>query len=293
MNQLFTINSSNYKPISFRDRYFYDYYEIAQSFLKTKLNTNDIDRLLKPMLKEGGNITWHGKFNGDFKRLNEWDSNLIEKVKKELDAFTRTTQELSNSLKVKSDPENKEWGNLIADLFQLERIIVINNDLGDWALLWGWDFMTKDENKLPNLEPSRKSDELEVSDNPEVSIDPVKDISTKGDSEPNDYENIIKDEVNEEKEYDEELVGPEPKVIYVERVGCLGRIKRLLRWISYRFWALFWLILYTLLIIWLCRYCDRPNCDAYCEKLKKTKEELKDLEQRVRERCDTTYVKPR
>ncbi len=84
----------------------------------------------------------------------------------------------------------------------------------------------------------------------------------------------------------------EPPVIdKSNNVGCLGRIVRILRWISYRFWGLFWLIIYTLLVIWLCRYCNRPNCDAYCEKLKETKKELKLLEERVRERCDSTYVR--
>jgi len=298
MNQLYSINSSNYTPISFRERYFYDYYEIAQSFLKTKLNANDIDRLLKPMLKEGGNITWHGKYNGDFKRLNEWDEKLVEKVKKELDDFIKSTQSLSSLLKVKPDPENKEWGNLIADLFHLERIIVINNNQGDWALLWGWDFMTKDENKLPKLEPSVKPippspGEIITGDDPDEIPDPVQPKSPQpvtqplggGEGAPNPIP------IPPVKPTDPEE--PIKTTASSEKVGCLGRIKRLLRWISYRFWALFWLFIYTLLIIWLCRYCDRPNCDAYCEKLKKTKEELKRLEERVRERCDTTYIKSR
>ena len=110
-------------------------------------------------------------------------------------------------------------------------------------------------------------------------------------------ERPITEEENEKGEINEAplvipIEAPGPEKIQ-NRIGCFGRIKRWLRWISYRFWGLFWLLIYTLLIIWLCKYCDRPNCDAYCEKLKKTKEELKRLEERVRERCDTTYVKPR
>ena len=301
MNLLYSINSANYKPISFRERYFYDFYEIINSFLKTKLNANDNNRLLKPMLIGDGNINWYGDYSGDFKRLTEWDPQLNNKVKLEFEQFILATQELAKSLKNKQDDDNKAWGDLISDLFQHDCNILINNDQGEWGILWGWDFMSNNENKLPKLEPTFKPEvtveKEQLVDEPIDKKDPPIEVvktnepkvtTTDVDPAPKP-ENIIEEE--EEKE-DELPVGAEPKIIYVERIGCLGRIKRLLRWISYRFWALFWLIIYTLLIIWLCRYCDRPNCDAYCEKLKKTKEELKDLEERVRERCDTTYVKP-
>jgi hypothetical protein len=256
------------------------------------------------MLASGGQINWYGKYEGDFKRLNECNPNVSEKVKLEFNTFIEKTDELSTSLKNKRDADNTEWGNLIANLFQHDRIILIANEKSDWGILWGWDFMSNNENKLPKLEPTYKPEKIIEQEQPVVvpvvtDDDEINDVKTKQpivtttnvDPTPNP-EDIIEDEVDEEDKEDELPVGAEPKIIYVERIGCLGRIKRLLRWISYRFWALFWLIIYTLLIIWLCRYCDRPNCEAYCEKLKKTKEELKDLEERVRERCDTTYVKP-
>lgn len=302
MNLLFSINSSNYKPISFRERYFYDFYDIVDSFLATKLDPEDKNRLLKPMLVSGGQINWYGKYEGDFKRLNDCNTSVSEKVKFEFNAFIEKTDELSSSLKNKRDSDNSEWGNLIANLFQNDRIILIANDKSDWGILWGWDFMSNNENKLPKLEPTYKPEIIETEQPVEEPIDTeetgVKEVIsnepkvtiTGVDPTPKP-ENIIVDEIKEEEEV-EPLGVNETKVIYAERIGFLGKIKRLLRWISYRFWALFWLIIYTLLIIWLCRYCDRPNCDAYCEKLKKTKEELKDLERRVRERCDTTYVKP-
>ena len=302
MNLLFSINSSNYKPISFRERYFYDFYDIVDSFLATKLDSEDKNRLLKPMLASGGQINWYGKYEGDFKRLNDCNTNVSEKVKFEFNRFIEKTDELSSSLKNKRDSDNSEWGNLIANLFQHDRIILIANDKSDWGILWGWDFMSNNENKLPKLEPTYKPEIIEPEQPIENPIDTeetgVKEVITNepkvtiiGVDPTPKPENIIVDEINEEEEV-EPLDVTETKVIYAERIGFLGRIKRLLRWISYRFWALFWLIIYTLLIIWLCRYCDRPNCDAYCEKLKKTKEELNDLERRVRERCDTTYVKP-
>lgn len=305
MNQLFTIYSSNYKPISFRERYFYDYYEIIHSFLKQKLTNVEIDRLLKPMLSDNGSIKWYGNQTGEFKRITEWDSSIASNVRSEFNQFIQKTQDLANSLKAKRDIENAEWGTLIGELFQHERIILINNNSGNWAMLWGWDFMSNDENRLPRLDPSRKPILPEV-------VDPLPDDKKDDNAGPTAVNHSIKtgeqgptftnqnpsspkDSTTNTTTIDEPLEEEKPirtNTPYQNRIGCLGRIKRLLRWISYRFWALFWLIIYTLFIIWLCRYCSKPNCDAYCQKLKKTKKELLDLERRVRERCDTTYVKP-
>lgn len=301
MNLLFSINSANYKPISFRERYFYDFYDIVDSFLATKLNPTDKNRLLKPMLS-GSDINWYGNYTGEFKRLSDCIPIVSEKVKYEFNLFIEKTTELSSSLKNKRDDDNVEWGNLIANLFQHERIILISNHRGDWGILWGWDFMSNNENRLPQLEPTFKPDAtnepLEITEetinpnekqsNEQITngATPLSGNTTQTTGYPTDPDNIPEMEV--EEEINDEV---ETRIIYAQRIGCLGRIKRWLRWISYRFWALFWLIMYTLLIIWLCKYCDRPNCDAYCEKLKKTKQELKDLGERVRERCDTTYVK--
>lgn len=294
MNQLFTINSSNYKPISFRERYFYDYYDIVHSFLRSKLNAAEIERLLKPMLATEGNIHWYGVQEGEFTRITEADPNIANAVKQAFSSFISKAQELGNSLKSKRDSDNLEWGNLITELFKHERIILIVNSQGQWAMLWGWDFMSNDENKLPNLEPSRKPQAVNVIGENEAAGEekPNVDIpQTVTEPKPMNVEPVIVEEPVIIKEPEPEPIGTDT-IIYRERMGCLGRIKHLLRWISYRFWGLFWLLVYTLFIIWLCRYCGRPNCDAYCEKLKKTKKELIDLERRVRERCDTTYVKP-
>jgi hypothetical protein len=297
MNQLFTINSSNYKPISFRERYFYDYYDIVHSFLRSKLSAEEIERLLKPMLATEGNIHWYGVQEGEFTRITEADPDISNAVKAEFNSFIAKAQELGNVLKSKRDSDNLEWGNLITELFRHERIILINNRHGEWAMLWGWDFMSNNENRLPTLEPSRKPKQIIEEQEKEELIkeetNPSSSTNHNGANIPpimHDPE-LMDDDESIIEEVEAEPTGKET-IVYRERMGCLGRIRHWLRWISYRFWGLFWLLIYTLFIIWLCRYCDRPNCDAYCEKLKKTKKELMDLERRVRERCDTTYVKP-
>ena len=298
MNLLFSINSANYKPISFRERYFYDYYEIVESFLTQKLAIEDKNRLLKPMLNDGGKINWYGNYEGEFKRLNDFDVKIADKVKLEFNDFIKRTSDLSDRLKYKQDVDNIEWGDLISNLFQHERIILITNNLGDWGILWGWDFMSNNENKLPQLEPTYKPEVTETTSHEDADVITSAPLHNVLNNSATIESNLF---ASEEKIVTEETKEAIPIEIVTERnsknysgnrLGFFGTIKRWLRWISYRFWALFWLIIYTLLIIWLCRYCDRPNCDAYCEKLRKTKKELIDLEERVRERCDTTFVKP-
>lgn len=291
MNLLYEISSLNYTPISFKGRYFYDYYEIINSFLKSKLTESENKRLLKPILENEGMIKWYGQFDGDFQRITEFDANRSDSIKTELHVFIEKMQQIGRTLKSKTDQENQDWGNLIINLFQHKLVILIANEKNEWALLWGWDFLSNSENMLPILPPDTKP----------IDKKPIIEDAPK----PTEIKNEIKNDVAQttvmgtiqpdETEDPESGVDEEKKkepIVHQQRMGCWGRIRHWLRWISYRFWGLFWLLIYTLLIIWLCRYCNRPNCDAYCEKLTKTKKELQDLERRVRERCDTTYQKP-
>jgi hypothetical protein len=286
MNHLYTLNSTNYIPISFKDRYFYDYYDIVHSFLGAKLASSETERLLRPMILTDGNIHWYGSQEGSYHRITEIEPLVANTIKQEFNSFIQKTQEIASSLKAKNDADNAQWGNLISELFQHERIILIGTEHGTWAILWGWDFLSNNENKLPFLEPTVKP----ITDpNPEVKSDvEVDNMEIKtgiiGVPPSGGFEvPIITDEPTPPPREE----GPNNN----SRMGCLGQIKRVLRWISYRFWGLFWLIIYTLLIIYLCRRCARPNCDPYCKELNKTKKELLDLERRVRERCDTAYLK--
>ena len=71
MNLLYSTYSNNYTPISFRDRYLYDTYEIIISFLRGKLSSQELDKLLKPVLNANGEIAWYGNMNGSFSKINE------------------------------------------------------------------------------------------------------------------------------------------------------------------------------------------------------------------------------
>jgi len=289
MNLVYSTYSNNYTPISFRDRYLYDTYDIIISFLRGKLSPQELDKLLKPVLNANGEIAWYGNMNGNFAKITEISESIAYQVKAEFDVFLKKCKEIATPLQVKRDVDSQEWGNLLSALFQHDKIILIANESGDWGILWGWDFKTQNDNRLPFLPPSIKPavplSEPEVRNEEPVIPTPVQPTfqNTQYTEQP------TSGSVKEEKAIP--VVPIIEPAVAKHRVGFWERIKRILRWISYRFWGLFWLIIYTLLIIWLCKSCNKPDCGAMCNDLEKTKQELLDLQKRVHERCDTTFVK--
>ena len=294
MNKLFTLDITKYKAISFQSKYLYQDFSAVRSMLKNQsLDDTLTQRLLEPKLS-GEFIDWYGNYSGDFKRISDLDKQFTDVILSEFHNFIQHTNGIIQKLEYSRDSDAQSWGGYFKELFNENTIILLgNSETKDWVMLWGFEFNNQKENfyvKGANMDGPKKTEELKEDEKKNEEEPPSKDLPP----------NIETEEENEKGEINEasraipiEVPGPVNPENIQGSIGCFGRIKRWLRWISYRFWGLFWLLIYTLLIIWLCKYCDRPNCDAYCEKLKKTKEELKRLEERVRERCDTTYVKPR
>ena len=291
MHRLLSFSTREYTPISFRDRYLYDTYDQITSYLTNKLPQQDLDRLLKPVMTSSGTIEWFGKDKIDYVRINELETSISDGIKTEFHDFIERTRVLIEPLKYKKDTDSNDWAELIGKLFDPESIILCGNNSGQWVMLWGWNFQNTEENRRPVIDrPPAVQPPVEPPivqpppvEPPIVQPPPVEPLFIHPPDPPVD--------TDPPGDSPFQLPVDPPVIDKSNNVGCLGRIVRILRWISYRFWGLFWLIIYTLLVIWLCRYCNRPNCDAYCEKLKETKKELKLLEERVRERCDTTYVR--
>lgn len=294
MHNVFNFSTMDYVPVSFRDGYLYDTYDIITSYLKNKLTEEELSRLLKPVKAGNGSINWFGKYERSYERLSSVEPAVGEKIRREFHQFLDKTKKISEPLLYSQDADSKEWANLIDALFNPQRIILVGNNFGQWAVLWGWDFKNREENKLPDLPPEKKEtprnlEETQTSIKPIIPIPPSIPTPTptySNSSNPNQG-NIPTPELEEEEVTEGFNIAPmeEEKEFGKHNVGCFGRIIRMLRWISYRFWGLFWLIMYTLLIIWLCRYC-RPN---NCEGIEKTKRQLDSLHERVKIKCDTTY----
>ena len=293
MEHVYTLNRGDYAPISFQNgNYFYESFDRISSYLRDKIGTADLDRLLKPIIENDNTIKWYANKAANYQRLSELPNQLNNKILNEFHSFLKRTQAIYGPLKSNSDLDKKEWGKMIEELFQPEKIILLGNSEGEWAMLWGWDFRNKEENKLPIL------DKNEVKEAPVVPPIVVPDISIPISDEGRQTSSSAEKKTIIDTESDRiNLVSTESAqgapisdAPVAGRIGFWGRIKRFLRWVSYRFWGLFWLIIYTLLIILLCRYFFTPDCDDCCRQLENTVNELKRLEEAVKIKCDSTRI---
>jgi hypothetical protein len=293
MEHVYTLNRGDYAPISFQNgNYFYESFDRISSYLRDKVSATDLDRLLKPIIENDNTIKWYANKAASYKRLSELPNQLNNKILTEFHSFLKRTEAIYSPLKSNSDLDKKEWGKMIEELFQPEKIILLGNSEGEWAMLWGWDFRNKEENKLPIL------DKNEVSEAPIVPPIVVPDISIpfsddgRQTSSSADKQPLIDTESDRINLASTEYVANTPISVapVTGRIGFWGRIKRFLRWVSYRFWGLFWLIIYTLLIILLCRYFFTPDCDDCCRQLENTVNELKRLEEAVKIKCDSIRI---
>jgi hypothetical protein len=156
---------------------------------------------------------------------------------------------------------------------------LVGSDSGKWAMLWGWDFRNREENRLPVINFPKE----EVVESPPVTGS--SDIPNNLHANKQFFTEPIASVTSEGGKMENEIRAAQT---YKNNVGCIGRIVRWLRWVSYRFWALFWLLIYTLLIVWLTRYFSDPQCEECCDQLMRTKQDLEQLEVRIKERCDST-----
>jgi len=300
MNKLFTLSSSEYDAISFRSKYLYQDFNAVRSVLfNEQLSQLYINQLLEPKLN-GNNIEWYGNYSGDFVRIVNLEESKINQIRKKFSVFKNQTDGIINKLSASKDKDSQEWGRYFVELFNPESIILLGNpNSDDWVMLWGFKFNTGMENLIPGgkdlLGPSKPKEDNDYVNVIAGGSDKIDNTTYNTDNDNIDDFDEIEPDVSSSKEEDEkETITAQPSVAAKRnKISFWGRIKRWLRWISYRFWGFFWLIIYTLLIIWLCKFCNKPNCDDYCIEMKKTKKELERLEERVRERCDTSYIKGR
>jgi hypothetical protein len=291
MVHVFTLNRSDYAPLSFENgSYFYESFVTISSYLSDKLSSTDLNRLLKPQIEDGTHVKWYAKKQANFKRISELPSETKDSILKEYHSFLERVEEIKRALKSKPMAEQREWHKMLEELFQPEKIILIGTNEGEWAMLWGWDFRNQEENKLPILAKNEKPQP------PPILPLPIPDVvlPPTPQNEPG-KRNVLPTNTDDPSPIKvSPAVGPSTNKVYeaplARNVGCFGRIIRFFRWISYRFWALFWLIIYTLLIILLCRYFFTPDCDECCRQLDQTVKELNRLEEAVKTKCDSTRI---
>lgn len=292
MNLIYSTDTKEFSPISHGDSYLYEKYFRVFSFLKTKLKEHEINRLAQPIVK-GTNVDWHGNYMNKMSSLSNFDPSIQKNIESSYIELLSKTKKIAKELLSSGDGEKMAWGKLINETFDTENNILIT-DGNEWAIIWGWEFRNKlnfansdfisDQYVEPthstpvNTEPD-SSDQLNV---PPTAFVPVEDEHKIEETHFTKTEEEIVTSIEEE-----EVVPPPtvtPPIVTKTRLSFWQHIKRFFRWLAYRFWGLMMLIIYTLLIICLCKKCQHDDKD--CSQYQKIERDLKYLEGRVKERCD-------
>lgn len=288
MNLIYSTDTKEFSPISHGDSYLYEKYFRIFSFLKTKLKDHEYNHLAQPIVKENM-VDWHGNYSNKMNSLSSFDSKIQEKIESLYVELLSKTKKISKELLSSGDEEKMAWGKLISETFNTENNILITDGI-EWAIIWGWQFRNKlnfanadfisDQFEEPAPSPKTTEDTLLAKTTIVSPVDTKETISQANEE--------IPPYADGEKADNNPILGktviPPPPIAIKSRLSFWQHIKRFLRWLAYRFWGLIMLIIYTLLIICLCKKCQHNDND--CSQYQKIERDLKYLEGRVKERCD-------
>lgn len=278
MRRIYTISTKEFLPISYQGNYLHNNYDNLVSFLKIKLK-NEKNRLAKPIQKDDKSFDFFGDFISPLKRITTFEQSKQDELLISYNDYLSKVESISNSLIRSKNKDEQDWGQILKCVFNRDDNIIIS-DGNDWVLVWGWSFRNKAENYIPLTTIPEKTPEAE-----NTTISPAPPTSNY---EAPTQQAPFSEDIDEEDEelINEELINEESiETNKKSKVGFFGYIKRFFRWISYRFWGLMMLIIYTLLILCICRYCCEKECPDNCSELKKTEQELIKIKERLNERC--------
>ena len=239
MKTIYRLNTEDYKPISYKDNYLYEQHKRIVSFLKSRLDSSKIRKILKPKLAST-TLEWQGDFDVEMRPIDHASSEEKVKIEKEYLALIEEVEKLIKRMKNSGDADQIEWANFLAQVFRVENNMIVYEGK-DWAFIWGWEF----KSKLTILNP----DFVGIPDST------VTEAVTEPDPQPGP-------EVEEIIIVDPPWPPPPPPPVKARRLTFFDYIRLFLRWFTYRFWALMLLILLILLIICLCRRCCREEIDC-------------------------------
>lgn len=287
MNLVYTTTTDDFQPISFGDSYLFDNYGRLISFLKTRFNPIELNRVSKPILIASRNIEWHSSFDAPMKPIDNYSQEHQISVERDYLEFIKKIERIIIDFKKSQDKDKEEWAQILSLVFNTSDNKLLSNGI-DWILIWGWEFRNKLIIQQPNFFLPEDNDQNEVE-----KVDHLDNshLINETDSEIDLTKNVV---IPATADLEEPISVKEPikptSPILRNRISFWERIKRFFRWISYRFWGLMMLIVFVLLILCLCKHCCRKEDD--CSGYKDIEKELKMLEKRVKERCPKTTVAP-
>jgi hypothetical protein len=268
---IYSLNSSDYEPISFGDNYLYLQYDKIFSFLLRNYQESYRNILAKPVLNNGV-IQWYAEHNQELSRIGD----LSESVQKNIKRQYWNLKELLNTdieeLESSKNEEKRKWGNMLRQVFDDENNIILT-DGKFWCLLWGWKFKNKTENFLApeffNPEPETSLQKV----NNDLEISSVDSLEDKPQIEDAVYEDVDLKKPEVEQQVNKPIEKPKNLFWY--------KIKRFFRNFVYRYWGLMLLFLLLLFIFCLFQKCNRRECKPAYE----IEQKLNEIENKVKDRC--------
>lgn len=283
MNLVYTTSTDDFQPISYGDSYLFDNYSRLISFLKTRLNSSELDRVSKPLLIASRNIEWYSIFNAPMKPLDNFGEEHQISIEIEYLELIKKIERIIGDFKKSQDKDKEEWAQILSLVFKPSDNKLLSNGV-DWVFIWGWQFRNKliiqnPDFNIPEVPSQIEQIRDEKKDNSDLTDDLVSEIDS-----PQQEEIREMPKVNEPISVLDPIIPSASAVPIVrKRISFWERIKRFFRWIAYRFWGLMMLIVFVLLILCLCRNCCSKKED--CSQNQKLDKELKMLENRIKERC--------
>ena len=330
MKSFYAFSTSDYSPVSLKNRYMSDYYDQAKSLLKTQFNNPALTGLLAKENRMGKTVQWQTTFLGEFKRISEFDEQTQAYLS---DKFCMLRDQILTFFEEKSKHQKGgnagEWKEIFTQIFNPTNLIIFSNG-DDISIVWGWALMNN-ENYLPFLNYTKKVESVPTSD-PIEPVEPINegdetdsgvdepprveegdDIITTGIQDDPTDENeepieILLDGEEKKEEKIEEIVDEDESSEEIEETpvkpiddepekpasnwffAFLNWLERIFR----RFWWLILLLLLFLLLLILFNKCDHFGAASGNETAETRKrEELKKIlpkEPRKRPVIDTTKI---
>jgi len=291
MNLVYSTSTDDFQPISFGDSYLYDNYGRLSSFLKNRLSTSDLNRLAQPLLSVNKKIDWFSSYDAPMEPITDFSEEIQVVIEKEYLELVRKIQRTIVEFRNSQDKDKEQWATILNLVFNPEDNKLLFNGK-DWIFIWGWQFRNKLIIQNPNFLIPQIPEEIETNE-----VDPL-------DESINDQ--VVVPELvgsqNEDKQEGPEIGEEQPIIqpvtpmipvvpVIRKRISFWERIKRFFRWLAYRFWGLMMLIVFTLIVLCLCKTCCKEKQED-CSLYENVDKELKMLEDRVKERCPKSKVEP-
>ena len=147
MNKFTAISTKDYSPLSYKEEYFHDKYELIQSFISKNIGKDFSDILAIPVIKDR-EVEWYTKSERKFKRVSEYNKSEQDKILSIYWQKINKINDLSASFSSSNSFDKKRWAKLVNDVFNSNNNIVFS-DGENIVLLWGWKFNALEENYFP------------------------------------------------------------------------------------------------------------------------------------------------